>query len=179
MLPANPQCPNGIGAAFYDLDGTILNLEYISPRTIAAMEAATRAGCVNVVCTGRNFPIVPDTLKYGSMDLFITVNGGQIIDPLGNHLLSKAIPKKTALELALGIAERLGLEPHNDDGFIGYADLKGTDGKQIATIVHVDTVPVGTGWVGSPYEVIRKDGCIVGRGVADASYLDKLINLYR
>ena len=23
MLPANPQCPNGIGAAFYDLDGTI------------------------------------------------------------------------------------------------------------------------------------------------------------
>ena len=74
---------------------------------------------------------------------------------------------ETALELALGIAERLGLEPHNDDGFIGYADLKGTDGKQIATIGHVDTVPVGTGWVGSPYEVIRKDGCIVGRGVAD------------
>ena len=34
------------------------------------------------------------------MDLFITVNGGQIVDPLGNHLLSKAIPKKTALELA-------------------------------------------------------------------------------
>ncbi len=100
MLPANPQCPNGIGAAFYDLDGTILNLEYVSPRTIAALEAATRAGCVNVVCTGRNFPIVPDILKYGSMDLFITVNGGQIIDPLGNHLLSKAIPKKTALELA-------------------------------------------------------------------------------
>ncbi len=105
MLPANPQCPNGIGAAFYDLDGTILNLEYISPRTIAAMENATRAGCVNVVCTGRNFPIVPDVLKYGSMDLFITVNGGQIIDPLGNHLLSKAIPKKTALELASWLHE--------------------------------------------------------------------------
>ena len=105
MLPANPQCPNGIGAAFYDLDGTILNLEYISPRTIAAMESATRAGCVNVVCTGRNFPIVPDILKYGSMDLFITVNGGQIIDPLGNHLLSKAIPKKTALELASWLHE--------------------------------------------------------------------------
>ena len=105
MLPANPQCPNGIGAAFYDLDGTILNLEYISPRTIAAMEAATRAGCVNAVCTGRNFPIVPDILKYGSMDLFITVNGGQIIDPLGNHLLSKAIPKKTALELASWLHE--------------------------------------------------------------------------
>ena len=49
MLPANSQCPNGIGAAFYDLDGTILDLEYISPRTIAAMEETTRAGCVNVV----------------------------------------------------------------------------------------------------------------------------------
>ena len=72
-----------------------------------------------------------------------------------------------ALELALGIAERLGLEPHNDDGFIGYADLKGQDDKQIATIGHVDTVPVGTGWRYSPYEVAREDGYIVGRGVID------------
>ncbi|MEE0027229.1 MAG: HAD hydrolase family protein, partial [Atopobiaceae bacterium] len=105
MLPANSQCPNGIGAAFYDLDGTILDLDYISPRTIAAMEETTRAGCVNVVCTGRNFPIVPDILKYGSVDLFITVNGGQILDPLGNHLLSKAIPKQTALDLAAWLHE--------------------------------------------------------------------------
>ena len=81
MLPANSQCPNGVGAAFYDLDGTILDVEYISPRTIAAMEETTRAGCVNVVCTGRNFPIVwaiicsprpspskrPSTLRHGSM----------------------------------------------------------------------------------------------------------------
>ena len=51
MLPANPQCPNGIGAVFYDLDGTILNLDYISPRTIAAMDKTVRAGCLNVVCT--------------------------------------------------------------------------------------------------------------------------------
>ena len=69
------------------------------------MEETTRAGCVNVVCTGRNFPIVPDILKYGSVDLFITVNGGQILDPLGNHLLSKAIPKQKALELATWLHE--------------------------------------------------------------------------
>lgn len=75
-------------------------------------------------------------------------------------------PEK-ALELALDIAERLGLEAHNDDGYIGYADLKGADDAQIATIGHVDTVPVGTGWRYSPYEVARQDGCIVGRGVAD------------
>ncbi|MDO4537057.1 MAG: HAD-IIB family hydrolase [Coriobacteriales bacterium] len=105
MLPANSQCPNGIGAAFYDLDGTILSLDYISPRTIAAMEETTRAGCVNVVCTGRNFPIVPDILKYGSVDLYITVNGGQILDPLGNHLLSKAIPKQKAVDLAAWLHE--------------------------------------------------------------------------
>ena len=77
--------------------------------------------------------------------------------------------------LAAGCASLTYSSPRALDG----VEIKGTDGKQIATIGHVDTVPVGTGWVGSPYEVIRKDGCIVGRGVADASYLDKLINLYR
>ena len=105
MLPANSQCPNGIGAVFYDLDGTILDLDYISPRTVAAMQETTRTGCVNVVCTGRNFPIVPKILKYASVDLFITVNGGQILDPLGNHLLSRSIPKQTALDIAAWLHE--------------------------------------------------------------------------
>lgn len=100
MLPANAHCPNGVGAAFYDLDGTILDLDYISPRTIAAMEAVHEAGCANVISTGRNLPIVPDAVKIDCVDYFITVNGGQILDAQGNHLVSKAIPKAKALELA-------------------------------------------------------------------------------
>lgn len=99
MLPANSHNLQGIGAAFYDLDGTILDLTYISQRTIAAMEAVHAAGCVNVISTGRNFPIVPDVVKLPCIDYYITVNGGQILDADGNHLLSKAIPRTMALEL--------------------------------------------------------------------------------
>ncbi len=100
MLPANEQFPHGIGAGFYDLDGTILNLDYVSPRTIAAMRKAHEDGMANVVCTGRNLPIVPDVVKDDFIDYYITVNGGQILDAEGNHLLSKAIPRSMALELA-------------------------------------------------------------------------------
>ena len=105
MLPANPRCPHGVGAAFYDLDGTILDLDYISPRTIAAMEAVHEAGCANVVSTGRNLPIVPAAIKLPCVDYYITVNGGQILDAAGNHLVSKAIPQELALELAKWLHE--------------------------------------------------------------------------
>ncbi len=100
MLPANSHNPQGIGAAFYDLDGTILDLTRVSKRTIAAMEAVHAAGCANVISTGRNLPIVPDVVKLPCVDYYITVNGGQILDANGNHLLSKAIPRNMALELA-------------------------------------------------------------------------------
>lgn len=100
MLPANERFPHGIGAAFFDLDGTILNLDYVSPRTLAAMDRAHREGLANVICTGRNLPIVPEVVKGPFVDYYITVNGGQILDAEGNHLLSKAIPQDMALELA-------------------------------------------------------------------------------
>jgi len=100
MLPATPQCPEGIGAAFYDLDGTILDLDYVSPRVLDAMRTAHEAGLANVICTGRNLPIVPEVVKGDFIDYYITVNGGQILDADGHHLMSKAIPRATALELA-------------------------------------------------------------------------------
>lgn len=72
-----------------------------------------------------------------------------------------------ALRRALDIAGRIGLETTNCDGYIGFADLPGASTKQLATIGHVDIVPVGTGWRYSPFEVARVDGCLVGRGVED------------
>lgn len=101
VLPANDLFPRGIGSGFFDLDGTILDLDYVSPRVIAAMELAHDHGLANVISTGRNLPIVPDVIKRMScIDYYITVNGGQILDAEGNHLVSKAIPKETALNLA-------------------------------------------------------------------------------
>lgn len=72
-----------------------------------------------------------------------------------------------AMTRALHIAERLGLSPHNCEGYIGYADLKGTSETYISTIAHSDIVPLGEGWNFDPLHVTRKDGFLLGRGVLD------------
>ena len=72
-----------------------------------------------------------------------------------------------ALETAIGIASRLGLDAHDCDGYLGYADLPGKTDTQIATIAHTDVVPEGLGWHFDPFTVTRKDGYLVGRGVLD------------
>jgi succinyl-diaminopimelate desuccinylase len=88
--------------------------------------------------------------------------------------LSKAEPGKpwgpdsnSALVAAEGVAGRLGLDVHDCEGYLGYADLPGVSDKQIAMIAHTDIVPVGTGWHYDPYTVTRKDGYLIGRGVLD------------
>ena len=72
-----------------------------------------------------------------------------------------------ALDAAVKIADRLGFDAHNCDGHIGYADIKGASDKQIALIGHTDIVPEGTGWTFPPFQVTRKDGFMIGRGVLD------------
>lgn len=72
-----------------------------------------------------------------------------------------------ALVEACKIASELGLDAHDCDGYIGYADLAGESEKQLAMIAHTDIVPVGEGWDFDPLAVTRKDGYLVGRGVID------------
>lgn len=72
-----------------------------------------------------------------------------------------------ALEQGLAIAQRLGLDAHNCEGYLGYADLPGVSDRQIATIAHTDIVPLGEGWTVDPLDVTRKDGYLLGRGVLD------------
>ena len=72
-----------------------------------------------------------------------------------------------ALDAALGIAARMGLEAHNCEGYIGVADLPGASPAQIGIIGHVDVVPAGPGWHFEPYALTRKDGYLVGRGIID------------
>lgn len=74
---------------------------------------------------------------------------------------------RQALDQALAIAGRMGLEVHDCDGYMGYADLPGASDTQIGIIGHVDVVPAGTGWNWPPYEVTRHDGYLIGRGVID------------
>lgn len=75
-------------------------------------------------------------------------------------------PRK-ALTTALDIAENMGFDVHDCEGHIGYADLPGESETQIGIIGHVDVVPAGSGWHFPPYDVTRKDGYLIGRGVID------------
>lgn len=72
-----------------------------------------------------------------------------------------------AMSRGLRIAERLGLETHDCEGFIGYADVPGKGDTYLATIAHSDIVPLGEGWTVDPLSVTRKDGYLLGRGVID------------
>lgn len=74
---------------------------------------------------------------------------------------------KQALDTALAIAGRMGFATHNCEGYIGYADLPGKSARQIATITHLDVVPEGNGWTGKPFEMARREGYLLGRGVCD------------
>lgn len=74
---------------------------------------------------------------------------------------------REALTAALGIAERMGFDVHDCEGRIGYADMPGESDTQIGIIGHVDVVPAGPGWTFEPFDVTRKDGFLIGRGVSD------------
>ena len=72
-----------------------------------------------------------------------------------------------ALNEGLAIARELGLDTVNCENYIGYAQLGEGDGKYLATITHLDVVPVGDGWTQDPFTMWEKDGYIIGRGVMD------------
>ena len=74
-----------------------------------------------------------------------------------------------ALVEAERMAERLGLEVTDVDGYLGFADVPGASGpdRYLATIAHTDIVPLGLGWNFPPLQVTRKDGYLIGRGVQD------------
>ena len=73
---------------------------------------------------------------------------------------------REALNLGLEIARELGLEAVDCAGRIGYAAL-GKGEEYLATITHLDVVPVGEGWTGNPFVMREREGWLIGRGVLD------------
>jgi hypothetical protein len=62
----------------------------------------------------------------------------------------------------------MGFATRNCENYIGYAELAGADPeKYLATICHVDVVPVGNGWTADPFKMRIQDGWLLGRGVSD------------
>ena len=74
---------------------------------------------------------------------------------------------REALDQVLAIAARMGLSVHDCEGYLGYGDLPGVRDAQIGIIAHVDVVPAGPGWTVEPFDVTRRDGYLLGRGVVD------------
>ena len=75
-------------------------------------------------------------------------------------------PRK-ALDEALKMAQELGLSVGHQDYKMGWAELPGERAEYIATITHLDVVPAGEGWDGDPFVMRRREGWLLGRGVAD------------
>ena len=73
---------------------------------------------------------------------------------------------REALDLGLQIARELGLGAVDCEGQIGYAAL-GEGDNYLATITHLDVVPVADGWTGDPFVLREREGWLLGRGVMD------------
>lgn len=71
-----------------------------------------------------------------------------------------------ALDKALEIAERLGFDTVNLDGYIGYAEY-GEGEDYVAVLGHLDVVPEGSGWLHPPYGAEIHEGKMYGRGTMD------------
>jgi succinyl-diaminopimelate desuccinylase len=83
----------------------------------------------------------------------------------------KKYPFGKACAQVVDEAERIirkhGLEVKPCDYYGISAIYPGETGERIGFFSHLDVVPPGDGWIGSPFEPVEKDGYLIGRGVAD------------
>lgn len=71
-----------------------------------------------------------------------------------------------ALNSTLAIAEKLGFQTKNIDGYAGHVEF-GEGQETMGILGHLDVVPEGSGWTYPPYEAKIVDGKIYGRGTSD------------
>lgn len=111
---------------------------------------------------------------------FVQANRENIVNDIKKIVTAKSILSESAgenapfgaetrkaLDMALEMSQRLGLETYDCNGYMGYAQVKGESDKYIASIAHLDVVPEGNGWKADPFVVREVDGWLIGRGVCD------------
>ncbi len=74
---------------------------------------------------------------------------------------------RAALDIMLEAAENFGLQTIDCEGYFGFAQLVGKREEYLATLAHLDVVPVGEGWDNDPFTVVERKGYLIGRGVGD------------
>ncbi len=75
-------------------------------------------------------------------------------------------PIEAALEEVLKVAQELGFDTKNHEGYAGTVRW-GQGGKQIGILTHIDVVPPGDGWSYPPFEGTIDNGRLYGRGSLD------------
>ncbi len=110
---------------------------------------------------------------------FVEANFPDLIDDLRDLIAYKSVKGTPAegapfgqevrdcLDATLAIGKRFGLKTVNCDNRIGYVELPGKSADYVATIAHCDVVPAGNGWDSDPFEMIERDGYVIGRGTMD------------
>lgn len=73
---------------------------------------------------------------------------------------------KECLDYTLGVAENLGFETADHQGYFGCINY-GHGDETLGILLHLDIVPEGTGWDVDPYNAPVVDGKIYGRGTLD------------
>ena len=74
---------------------------------------------------------------------------------------------RRALDQALADAESLGFAVRNFDGYAGDARIGPEGVNPLGILVHLDVVPVGTGWAHDPFGAEIVGDKMYGRGTAD------------
>ncbi len=116
---------------FLDLDGTLVDrYDIVSPRTLAALNAAQQRGCTIVICTGRNrFMVEHVAAQWSGHGYGVFSNGAVIAEWETGRVLQKiALPVSTVREAArhahaCGLAPLcFGVHVENDGGQSVYTD---------------------------------------------------------
>ena len=102
----------------------------------------------------------------GDIERLVKVPSTEALDEAAPNAPFGPGPRR-ALDEALSLAANMGFEPHDADGYVGFADFPGTTDRQLGIIGHMDVVPAGPGWTLEPFAVTRKAGNLFGRGVLD------------
>ncbi|RXZ80675.1 dipeptidase PepV [Paenibacillaceae bacterium] len=71
-----------------------------------------------------------------------------------------------ALAYMLDLGRTMGFKTTNVDGYAGHVEY-GSGTELVAVLVHLDTVPLGSGWTMEPLGGCIHEGNIYGRGAAD------------
>ncbi len=119
-----------------------------------------------------------DTLTGERIDRFVEEHREEILSDLRTLIAipSISIPGSgeaepfgkacaQVLDTALELAKKQGLNAENHNNWYGIAHQGA--GPRIGIFAHLDVVEAGEGWQTDPFTMVKKDGWLFGRGVAD------------